>query len=207
MNKPNKPIMINKVINFKNKDFDVNHSLFWVQDAYAYAHEIFDEITYCDHLFVPKQHRRKGIASKRLQDYIKENIGNEKLYFIQAGFSKDEYTEEEFENATAEERDELFDKLDKFYTKNGFFNINTLIGSYENSMMYLYANDVAIRLLEKIISYKDFKLVSTDIFDSDLEDGINISIELKHTIYTITINKIVNHKLEKNVYTYNMIKD
>lgn len=207
MNKLNKPIMINKVINFKNKDFDVDHEAFWVQDAYAYAHEIFDEITYCDHLFVPKQDRRKGIASKRLQDYIKENIGNEKLYFIQAGFSKDEYTEEEFENATAEERDELFDKLDKFYTKNGFFNINTLIGSYENSMMYLYANDAAIRLLEKIISYKDFKLVSTDIFDSDLEDGINISIELKHAIYTITINKIVNHKLEKNVYTYNMIKD
>lgn len=197
----------NVTINFKDKDFDVNHRLFWVQDVYAYGHEIFDEITYCDHLFVPKQHRRKGIASKWLQDYIKENIGNEKLYFVQAGFSKDEYTEEEFENVTAEERDELFDKLDKFYTKNGFFNINTLIGSYENSMIYLYANDAAIRLLEKIISDKDFKLVSTDIFDSDLEDGINIFIELKHAIYTITISKITNHKLEKNVYTYIMIKD
>ena len=198
----------NVTINFKDKDFDVNHTLFWVQDAYAYAHEIFDEITYCDQLFVPKQHRRKGIASKWFQDYIKENIGNEKLYFAQAGFSKDEYTEEEFENATAEERDELFDKLDKFYTKNGFFNINTLIGSYENSMMYLYANNAAVKLLEKIISFKDFKLVSTNnIFDSDLEDGINIFIELKHAIYTITISKITNHKLEKNVYTYDMIKD
>ena len=67
----------NVTINFKNKDFDVNHSLFWVQDAYAYAHEIFDEITYCDQLFVPKQHRRKGIASSWLQDYIKENFYGE----------------------------------------------------------------------------------------------------------------------------------
>ena len=75
-------------------------------------------------------------------------------------------------------------------------------------MMYLYANNAAVKLLEKIISFKDFKLVSTNnIFDSDLEDGINIFIELKHAIYTITISKITNHKLEKNVYTYDMIKD
>ena len=203
----NNIVFENRVINFKDPKFDPKHEPFYIQDAHSWISDKIDTIYSCTQLFVPLEDRRKGIGSKLLQDYIKENIGDDKLYFVQAGFSKDEYTEEEFENATAEERDELFDKLDKFYTKNGFFNINTLIGSYENSMMYLYANDAAIRLLEKIISYKDFKLVSTDIFDSDLEDGINISIELKHAIYTITINKIINHKLEKNVYTYNMIKD
>lgn len=177
MNKENLELatkLTTKVINFKDKDFDLKSEPFWVQDAYGWCDDIFDSISYCNAIFITKEFRNKGIGSELLQNYIKENIGDDKLFFIQAGFSKDEYTKEEFENATSEERNALFYKLDKFYTKNGFFNINDYIGDYENSQMYLYTNEAAIKLMKNIIKigipHKLFSLIAkpVNIDDKDI---------------------------------------
>lgn len=181
-----KTIMKNRVINFKDKNFDIKGELFWVKDMYEFS-DIFDEVRACTQIFVPKEDRRKGIGSKLLQDYIKENIGNDKLYFVQAGFSKEEYTEEEFENATIEERNELFNKLDKFYTKNGFFNINYFIGAYENTVMYLYTNEAAIKLLEQIISNAKTYNLHNIILDNNIMKTYTITKKdgtlIEETIY------------------------
>lgn len=163
-----------KAINFKDENFDIEHQPFWVQDTYCIAHDIFDEVLYCEQLFVPKENRRKGVASKWLQDYIKENIGDDKLLFAQAGFSTKEYTLEEYKSATAEERETLFYNLDKFYTKNGFFNINDFIGNYEEHVMYLYINEAAVKLIEKIVelskSHKRFSSSTTSINTNDIDE-------------------------------------
>lgn len=189
-----KQVMTNNVINFKDKNFDLEHEAFWVQDVYGYIHDIFDEVTYCDQLYIPKEDRRKGIASKLLQDFIKENIDDNKLYFVQAGFSTLEYTEEEFENATEEERNELFYNLNKFYTKNGFFNINDFIGSYENKVMYLYTNEAAIKLVEKIIELNT-------IYDIHILDNSRFTANTKQKI--IVNNKYGDIGLFKTIMKYN----
>lgn len=171
----NNIVFENRVINFKDPKFDPKHEPFYIQDAHSWISDKIDTIYSCTQLFVPLEDRRKGIGSKLLQDYIKENIGDDKLYFVQAGFSKEEYTEEEYENSTIEEHDELFDRLDKFYIKNGFFNINYYIGAYENKVIYLYTNEAAVKLLEKIIEdFEDYKLLDI-IIDNNFLSKFTIS--------------------------------
>lgn len=160
-----KTVFDNEKIVFK--EINIDNQAFWLQDLYGYGHDIFDRVIHCKNIYIPKRERRQGKATRLLQSYIEENVGDDNLYFIQAGVNTIEYTEKEFEEFKEDDFNELFGKLRNFLNKNGFVNINTFIGTYNFKEVYVYINEAAAKLFEVIATSYENKTFITE-FEDDL---------------------------------------
>lgn len=192
---------------FTNKEINLEkENTCWIEDVASYLRDKTTvPVVECFQLFIPKEERRKGKASKLLQDYIKKNIGEDKLYFATAGASKEEYkTQKEFiELCNSGELDSLLKQLEEFYNKNGFLNVSKFIGGYEFKEMYLYMNDAAYKFLINILLYhydcmcsyllvdgKVYNITKWDIKENLLYDQtVNISFLGNNIIENISYGK------------------
>ena len=95
-----------------------------------------NEIYEINGIYTNKEDRRKGYASRVLQDFCSGK--NNTLIIAGAGAHTSEYNEE----PTREEYIKLFEVLDKFYTKNKFEDVTQLFGTYDGTTKrtYLYKN-------------------------------------------------------------------
>lgn len=125
---------------------------FWIQDIYDFIKNDHDSIIELTNIFIPEEERLKGKGSKLIQEYIKENIKEDKLYFVIAGASRIEYTEEQNYNMTRPQFDLILSILDNFYTKNCFVNINRITFTYEDNQVYLYLNQAGLKLVKDLMS-------------------------------------------------------
>lgn len=104
----------------------------------------YTEILEITSIFVSKEFRGKGVASNILSDLTKAFTN--KVIYLQSGAHVYEYDEEPDE----EEIEKCLVSLHKFYTSNGFLNVNRVIGHYSTKCSYLFDNEFSKPLLKKI---------------------------------------------------------
>lgn len=113
------------------------------------------KFVYVDKLFIAKEYRNYGYGTQLLNEFLRiftntENIDDEYIIIIESGLLIEEYLEEP--------NDELYNKvlskLDTFFTKRGFSNINNYTNSYEYKELYIYTeSDLGKSVVDKIKSY------------------------------------------------------
>lgn len=130
---------------FTNEEVDNIYELrksFQVSDIIATScrNEIYEINT----IFVKDEDRRKGYASKVLQDFCSNK--DDVLIIIGAGALDLEYPEEPI----PEEYDRLFNVLDTFYTSNNFEDVTQLFGTYDGTTKrtYLCKNTAGLEAIE-----------------------------------------------------------
>lgn len=87
-------------------------------------------------IYINDDMRNKGIGSDVINS-ICEYVGD-KLIIASAGINKLEYSKDEFDNMTGDEKWEIIDKVSNFLKKNNFEDINAIIGGYENKATHVY---------------------------------------------------------------------
>jgi len=80
-----------------------------------------------DKIIVDKPYRNSGYGSEILTNFCKDK--DDTIIIVGAGAMSSEYKEE----PSVEEYRSLFNKLDKFYTKNNFEDVTELFGTYDGS--------------------------------------------------------------------------
>lgn len=116
---------------------DSKYVSFFLKDVWNHisATDNIPDILYITKIFTPYPKRNKGYGSNAIQDLIETHSG--KLTVLMAGALECEYAQEPSKKQYAV----LFAKLEKFYLKNNFININEWIGQYENHVCYAYNNE------------------------------------------------------------------
>lgn len=104
----------------------------------------YTEVLEITSIYVAKEFRGNGVASALLNDLTKAFAN--KVIYLQSGAHIYEYEEEPDE----EEIEKCLDSLHKFYTLNGFLNVNRIIGHYSTKCSYLFNNEFSKPLLAKI---------------------------------------------------------
>lgn len=124
---------------YKKNNFDNIDTLnFLLQDLghVLINKEHFPEILYISEIFIEKHNRNKGYGSEILQKLIKEN--EDKLIIVSSCLLKREFKTQ----PTNETYDLILNKLNKFFTKNGFINVNKRFGQYEYREAFIYNNEI-----------------------------------------------------------------
>lgn len=95
-------------------------------------------------IFVEKDYRNSNVGSSRIKELCEKH--DDKYIILISGVLEREYGE----NFDALTLDKVLNKLDRFYIKNGFINVNDRIGMYEENVTYLYLNKTSRKLLEAL---------------------------------------------------------
>ena len=99
-------------------------------------------------LFVDKSERHIGIGSLLLQKLT--NTFKDAVILVAAGVSAVEYKEE----PSIEETKKIIEGLVSFYTKNGFKEINEVLGGYQSKMSMIYTGNSLGRYFENKLRNK-----------------------------------------------------
>lgn len=98
---------------------------YFLRDALHYS----ESVTHIDLIKINSDHNQ-GTGSELLQTFINEHV--DEFIILNAGALEEIEDDEEFYA--------LLDNLSSFYEKNGFVNINNLIGFCSESIVFGYGN-------------------------------------------------------------------
>ena len=93
---------------------------------------------------VHKDSRNRGLGHDWLKTFC--NAYDDKIIFVLSGAHADEYESEPSED----EYKSILNRLDRFYTKVGFINVNQDIGQYQYRESFIYRNKTSEKLLDSL---------------------------------------------------------
>lgn len=109
---------------------DAHMGRFWFMDISEFLGD--HDYILIDYISTKKESRNNGLGTAVLNAFCEEN--NDKVIIVEAGALKDEYPEE----PVGEEYTEILNRLDEFFTKRGFSNVNKYSKTYEFKELYIY---------------------------------------------------------------------
>ena len=94
---------------------------------------------------VNKDSRNRGLGHDWLKTFC--DAYDDKIIFVLSGAHADEYESEPSED----EYKSILNRLDRFYTRVGFINVNQDIGQYQYKESFIYRNNTSEKLLDSLL--------------------------------------------------------